>query len=114
MLGNRSISRHDLPDGLCAKTILTNLNVNISESSNGTEAPPVTPLTVEKTTNLWERFCNLTNLNTVCDEYFTHHNATNIEGIPGLASGVIAGITLYCVRLVCSCSDYTTALANSK
>ncbi|XP_053475007.1 solute carrier family 12 member 6-like isoform X1 [Ictalurus furcatus] len=92
MLGNRSISRHELHDDLCAKTVLTdsNINVNISENFNGTEAPPFTPSKVEKTTNLWLRFCNSSKLNAACDEYFMNNNVTKIEGIPGLASGVIA------------------------
>lgn len=95
MLGNRSISRHELPDDLCAKTIVNELsdNTNVSESFNGTEGPPVTLLIKEKTTSLWLRFCNSSNVNAVCDEYFTLNNVTKIEGIPGLASGVIAGIT---------------------
>uniref|UniRef100_A0A8B9LPE8 Solute carrier family 12 member 6 n=1 Tax=Astyanax mexicanus TaxID=7994 RepID=A0A8B9LPE8_ASTMX len=42
-----------------------------------------------KTTSLWTRFCNSSELNAVCDEYFTHSNVTQIQGIPGLASGVI-------------------------
>ncbi|MCI4394884.1 hypothetical protein PGIGA_G00174000 [Pangasianodon gigas] len=92
MLGNRSISQHELHDDLCAKTILSEskINVNISESFNGTEAPPITPLMVETTTDLWSRFCNSSKLNAVCDEYFTHNNVTKIEGIPGLASRVMA------------------------
>ncbi|XP_058240649.1 solute carrier family 12 member 6-like isoform X1 [Hemibagrus wyckioides] len=92
MLGNRSISRHELHDNLCAKMIQdeNSININISESFNGTEAPSFTPLVVEKTTVLWSRFCNLSKLNTVCDEYFTHNNVTKIAGIPGLTSGIIA------------------------
>lgn len=96
MLGNRSISRHELHDDLCAKTILIDLNtdVNVSEGFNGTEAPPVAPVG-ERTTNLWLRFCNSTKLNVVCDEYFTQNNVTKIEGIPGLASGVLAGTVVH-------------------
>ncbi|XP_026990733.1 solute carrier family 12 member 6-like isoform X1 [Tachysurus fulvidraco] len=92
MLGNRSISRHELHDDLCAKTIQIDYSINssIGESFNGTEASPITPLVVEKTTDLWSRFCNSSSLNAVCDEYFTHNNVSKIEGIPGLASGVIA------------------------
>lgn len=91
MLGNRSISQHELHDDLCVKTIPSDLN--ISESFNGTEAPPISSLMVMKTTDLWSRFCDSSELNARCDEYFTHNNITRIEGIPGLASGVIAGIT---------------------
>ncbi|TSY83953.1 Solute carrier family 12 member 6 [Bagarius yarrelli] len=93
MLGNRSISRHELHDDLCAKTITINpgdsINGSISESFNSTETPPVTPVLVEKTTDLWFLFCNSSKLNAACDEYFVHNNVTKIEGIPGLASGVI-------------------------
>uniref|UniRef100_A0A8B9LTP8 Solute carrier family 12 member 6 n=1 Tax=Astyanax mexicanus TaxID=7994 RepID=A0A8B9LTP8_ASTMX len=96
MLGNRSLSQHELRDGHCAKTVLVLREppvqevtyVNISSSFNSTVSPP--PLTlVEKTTSLWTRFCNSSELNAVCDEYFTHSNVTQIQGIPGLASGVI-------------------------
>uniref|UniRef100_A0A8B9LP69 Solute carrier family 12 member 6 n=1 Tax=Astyanax mexicanus TaxID=7994 RepID=A0A8B9LP69_ASTMX len=69
MLGNRSLSQHELRDGHCAKTVLV------------LREPP--------TTSLWTRFCNSSELNAVCDEYFTHSNVTQIQGIPGLASGVI-------------------------
>uniref|UniRef100_A0A4W4EKK2 Solute carrier family 12 member 6 n=1 Tax=Electrophorus electricus TaxID=8005 RepID=A0A4W4EKK2_ELEEL len=60
MLGNRSLSQHYLSDGQC------------------------------KTTILWQQFCNSSEMNAICDEYFAHNNVTQIEGIPGLASGVIA------------------------
>uniref|UniRef100_A0A4W4EEP0 Solute carrier family 12 member 6 n=1 Tax=Electrophorus electricus TaxID=8005 RepID=A0A4W4EEP0_ELEEL len=62
MLGNRSLSQHYLSDGQC-----------------GTN-----------TTILWQQFCNSSEMNAICDEYFAHNNVTQIEGIPGLASGVIA------------------------
>ncbi|XP_060772961.1 solute carrier family 12 member 6-like isoform X3 [Neoarius graeffei] len=88
MLGNRSISWHELRDDLCAKTIL--IDYNVSESFNSTEAPPITPLMVKKTTDLWSRFCYSSDPNAECDKYFTHNNVTKIEGIPGLASGLIA------------------------
>uniref|UniRef100_A0A671L917 Solute carrier family 12 member 6 n=1 Tax=Sinocyclocheilus anshuiensis TaxID=1608454 RepID=A0A671L917_9TELE len=60
MLGNRSLAQHELKDGHC------------------------------KTTHLWRLFCNGSELSAVCNEYFLHHNVTQIQGIPGLASGVIA------------------------
>uniref|UniRef100_A0A3B1JY62 Solute carrier family 12 member 6 n=1 Tax=Astyanax mexicanus TaxID=7994 RepID=A0A3B1JY62_ASTMX len=96
MLGNRSLSQHELRDGHCAKTVLVLREppvqevtyVNISSSFNSTVSPPP-PTLVEKTTSLWTRFCNSSELNAVCDEYFTHNNVTQIQGIPGLASGVI-------------------------
>ncbi|KAG5848713.1 hypothetical protein ANANG_G00102300 [Anguilla anguilla] len=37
---------------------------------------------------LWENFCGYENMSE-CDEYFTKNNVTEIQGIPGLASGVI-------------------------
>ncbi|XP_070583223.1 solute carrier family 12 member 6 isoform X2 [Erythrolamprus reginae] len=69
MLGNRSLSQHHIQT--CAKT---------KEYGN---------LTIP--TFLWTRFCNHSSLlNASCDEYFQHNNVTAIQGIPGLASGVIA------------------------
>uniref|UniRef100_A0A4W4EIT1 Solute carrier family 12 member 6 n=1 Tax=Electrophorus electricus TaxID=8005 RepID=A0A4W4EIT1_ELEEL len=65
MLGNRSLSQHYLSDAPLAAI-------------------------VEKTTILWQQFCNSSEMNAICDEYFAHNNVTQIEGIPGLASGVIA------------------------
>uniref|UniRef100_A0AAR2KL05 Solute carrier family 12 member 6 n=1 Tax=Pygocentrus nattereri TaxID=42514 RepID=A0AAR2KL05_PYGNA len=48
-----------------------------------------TEASINKTTVLWMRFCNSSELNAVCDDYFAHNNVTEIKGIPGLASGVI-------------------------
>uniref|UniRef100_A0A673I238 Solute carrier family 12 member 6-like n=1 Tax=Sinocyclocheilus rhinocerous TaxID=307959 RepID=A0A673I238_9TELE len=63
MLGNRSLAQHELKDGHCVKTLLPPQEAaNTSESFNGTDAPP----------------------------YFLHHNVSQIQGIPGLTSGVIA------------------------
>uniref|UniRef100_A0A8C4DLF7 Solute carrier family 12 member 6 n=1 Tax=Dicentrarchus labrax TaxID=13489 RepID=A0A8C4DLF7_DICLA len=45
---------------------------------------------VEKTTYLWKRFCQGTELNASCDEYFNSNNFSKIEAIPGLASGIIS------------------------
>uniref|UniRef100_A0A670J718 Solute carrier family 12 member 6 n=1 Tax=Podarcis muralis TaxID=64176 RepID=A0A670J718_PODMU len=68
MLGNRSLSRHHIND--CAKTV---------------ERDNITQHTV-----LWEFFCNATkHHNASCDDYFQHNNVTVIQGIPGLASGII-------------------------
>uniref|UniRef100_A0A3Q1BEA2 Solute carrier family 12 member 6 n=1 Tax=Amphiprion ocellaris TaxID=80972 RepID=A0A3Q1BEA2_AMPOC len=61
MLGNRTINSHD-----------------------------VTPAMMEKTTFLWKHFCQGPELNASCDEYFKANNFTEITGIPGLASGIIA------------------------
>uniref|UniRef100_A0A3P8TGW5 Solute carrier family 12 member 6 n=1 Tax=Amphiprion percula TaxID=161767 RepID=A0A3P8TGW5_AMPPE len=43
-----------------------------------------------KTTFLWKHFCQGPELNASCDEYFKANNFTEITGIPGLASGIIA------------------------
>ncbi|XP_051945149.1 solute carrier family 12 member 6-like [Xyrauchen texanus] len=97
MLGNRSISQQKLNDMQCSKTMMFGdpvtqkaVNDTAVESFNTTVAPPVTPDMVEKTTDLWQWFCNSSELNAFCDEYFIHNNVTKIQGIPGLASGVIA------------------------
>ncbi|XP_067905580.1 solute carrier family 12 member 4 isoform X1 [Heterodontus francisci] len=67
MLGNRTLSRN-LFD-VCAKTAVEN------------------NLTV--TTKLWDLFCSTKNLTGTCDEYFVQNNVTEIQGIPGVASGII-------------------------
>ncbi|KAK1161867.1 solute carrier family 12 member 4-like isoform X1 [Acipenser oxyrinchus oxyrinchus] len=68
MLGNRTLSR-DLFD-VCAKTVVEN-NVTVASK-------------------LWENFCSTANMTMeMCDEYFTHNNVTEIQGIPGLARGII-------------------------
>ncbi|KAL8176455.1 UNVERIFIED_CONTAM: hypothetical protein K2H54_034777, partial [Gekko kuhli] len=68
MLGNRTLSQHHL--GVCAKT---------QERDN-----------ITTTTGLWAAFCNSSDrLNASCDEYFHHNNVTVIQGIPGLASGIL-------------------------
>uniref|UniRef100_A0AAQ5Y7T1 Solute carrier family 12 member 6 n=1 Tax=Amphiprion ocellaris TaxID=80972 RepID=A0AAQ5Y7T1_AMPOC len=69
MLGNRTINSHDVADDQCRKT---------------------TPAMMEKTTFLWKHFCQGPELNASCDEYFKANNFTEITGIPGLASGIIA------------------------
>ncbi|XP_059361739.1 solute carrier family 12 member 6-like isoform X1 [Carassius carassius] len=89
MLGNRSLSQHELKDGLCLKTLQVPPPLeaaNASESFNSTDAP----LTQETTSDLWRHFCNSSELSAVCDDYFLHNNVTEIHGIPGLSSGVIA------------------------
>ncbi|XP_061613601.1 solute carrier family 12 member 7 isoform X2 [Phyllopteryx taeniolatus] len=42
------------------------------------------------TTQLWKLFCNGPELNATCNEYFLNNNVTEIQGIPGLTSGVIS------------------------
>lgn len=44
------------------------------------------------TTQLWGLFCSSRFLNATCDEYFTQNNVTEIQGIPGAASGLIKGL----------------------
>uniref|UniRef100_A0A8C3AB37 Solute carrier family 12 member 6 n=1 Tax=Cyclopterus lumpus TaxID=8103 RepID=A0A8C3AB37_CYCLU len=63
MLGNRTISGHEIEDHQCTKT---------------------------KTTYLWKQFCQGPEVNASCDEYFLSNNFSQIEGIPGLASGIIS------------------------
>uniref|UniRef100_A0A667XJ19 Solute carrier family 12 member 7a n=1 Tax=Myripristis murdjan TaxID=586833 RepID=A0A667XJ19_9TELE len=41
------------------------------------------------TTDLWSLFCESKHLNATCDDYFSVNNVTEIQGIPGLLSGVI-------------------------
>ncbi|XP_062845440.1 solute carrier family 12 member 4 [Trichomycterus rosablanca] len=68
MLGNRTLVR-DLFD-VCAKT-----------ETVGNETTH---------TKLWMNFCSSENGSSVhCDEYFAKNNVTEIQGIPGLASGII-------------------------
>uniref|UniRef100_A0A8C3G775 Solute carrier family 12 member 6 n=1 Tax=Cyclopterus lumpus TaxID=8103 RepID=A0A8C3G775_CYCLU len=55
--------------------------------------PPHFPLELpllEKTTYLWKQFCQGPEVNASCDEYFLSNNFSQIEGIPGLASGIIS------------------------
>ncbi|XP_068190861.1 solute carrier family 12 member 5b isoform X1 [Antennarius striatus] len=42
------------------------------------------------TTRLWGSFCDSEYLNATCDEYFTNNNVTEIQGIPGVTSGILA------------------------
>ncbi|XP_066579027.1 solute carrier family 12 member 6 isoform X2 [Amia ocellicauda] len=68
MLGNRTLSRHEFD--MCSKTQL------------------VGNLTV--TSRLWDLFCERAELNATCDPYFALANLSRVQGIPGLASGVMA------------------------
>ncbi|XP_031443800.1 solute carrier family 12 member 5 isoform X2 [Phasianus colchicus] len=67
LLGNRTLSRHGFD--LCTKVVV-----------EGNETVG---------SKLWELFCTSRFLNATCDEYFTMNNVTEIEGIPGAASGLI-------------------------
>ncbi|XP_037539756.1 solute carrier family 12 member 5 [Nematolebias whitei] len=42
------------------------------------------------TTKLWLSFCDSDSLNATCDEYFTNNNVTEVQGIPGVTSGILA------------------------
>jgi len=53
--------------------------------------PTLAPAVLEKTTSLWVAFCHSEELNATCDAYFAANNFTEIQGIPGLASGIITG-----------------------
>nr|XP_020662712.1 solute carrier family 12 member 5 [Pogona vitticeps] len=67
LLGNRTLSRHGFD--VCAKV------VQVGNETIGSQ--------------LWELFCTSRFLNATCDEYFEQNNVTEIEGIPGAASGLI-------------------------
>ncbi|XP_061769420.1 solute carrier family 12 member 6-like isoform X3 [Nerophis ophidion] len=99
MLGNRTINGHDLVDDHCAKTVLLpaekeDANVTLPIDGNTTAFPTFEPdpssALMEKTTYLWSRYCQSTDLNASCDDYFSTNNFSSIDGIPGLASGIIA------------------------
>ncbi|XP_034164441.1 solute carrier family 12 member 7 isoform X5 [Pangasianodon hypophthalmus] len=68
LLGNRTLQNQDFDK--CLKTeIIDNVTV---------------------TTKLWSLFCDTPYLNATCDEYFRKNNVTEVQGIPGLTSGVIS------------------------
>lgn len=69
LLGNRTLSKRSFDT--CAKVQMVN---------NSTV-----------TTALWRLFCNGSSPSTTCDEYFVQNNVTEIQGIPGVASGVFLG-----------------------
>lgn len=53
------------------------------------------------TTKLWRSFCDSEYLNATCDEYFTDNNVTEVQGIPGITSGILAGMTsLNAIRIL--------------
>ncbi|XP_034162772.2 solute carrier family 12 member 5b isoform X2 [Pangasianodon hypophthalmus] len=68
VLGNRTLVSKGFD--ICAKTI---------ETGNGTV-----------TTKLWKLFCDSEFLNATCDEYFTNNNVSQVQGIPGITSGILA------------------------
>ncbi|NWZ66706.1 S12A7 protein, partial [Acrocephalus arundinaceus] len=68
LLGNRTLSKRSFE--VCAK---------FTESNNET-----------KTTPLWRLFCDSSSLNATCDDYFSLNNVTEIQGIPGIMSGVLS------------------------
>ncbi|XP_042665081.1 solute carrier family 12 member 7 isoform X3 [Centrocercus urophasianus] len=70
LLGNRTLSKRSFD--VCAK---------FTERNNET-----------KTTNLWLLFCNSSLPTAMCDDYFSLNNVTEIQGIPGILSGVLIGI----------------------
>ncbi|XP_072307345.1 solute carrier family 12 member 7 isoform X3 [Eucyclogobius newberryi] len=68
MLGNRTL--HNQKFDKCLKTeVIDNMTVS---------------------TELWRLFCDSAELNATCNEYFTNNNLTEVQGIPGLTSGVIS------------------------
>ena len=67
LLGNRTLSRRGFD--VCAK---------VHAASNGS-----TP------TALWGLFCNSSAASSSCDPYFVQNNVTEVQGIPGVASGVL-------------------------
>ncbi|XP_069007369.1 solute carrier family 12 member 7 isoform X4 [Embiotoca jacksoni] len=68
MLGNRTLQNNNFDK--CLKTeVIDNLTV---------------------TTNLWRLFCDGPALNATCNDFFLNNNVTEVQGIPGLTSGVIS------------------------
>ncbi|XP_067434765.1 solute carrier family 12 member 7 isoform X7 [Thunnus thynnus] len=68
LLGNRTLQNHNFDK--CSKfEVIGNLTV---------------------TTKLWQLFCDGPDLNATCNEYFVNNNVTEVQGIPGLTSGVIS------------------------
>uniref|UniRef100_A0A8C7ZA33 Solute carrier family 12 member 5a n=1 Tax=Oryzias sinensis TaxID=183150 RepID=A0A8C7ZA33_9TELE len=67
LLGNRTLVSKSFD--VCAKTL---------ETANGTV-----------TTQMWRIFCDSPLLNATCDPYFAANNVTQIQGIPGITSGIL-------------------------
>ncbi|KAM9488190.1 solute carrier family 12 member 7 isoform 5-T5 [Clarias gariepinus] len=68
LLGNRTLQNQDFDK--CLKTDIVN-NVTVP-------------------TKLWSLFCDTPYLNATCNEYFMENNVTEVQGIPGLKSGIIS------------------------
>lgn len=85
MLGNRTLVSKGFD--ICAKTI---------ERGNATV-----------TTKLWRLFCDSEFLNATCDEYFTNNNISQIQGIPGVTSGILAGQKSTTLMLIIHCNIHT-------
>ncbi|XP_049604924.1 solute carrier family 12 member 7 isoform X2 [Syngnathus scovelli] len=68
MLGNRTLQNHNF-DKCLKMDMIDNLTT---------------------TTQLWKLFCDGPESNATCNEYFLNNNVTQIQGIPGLISGVIS------------------------
>ncbi|KAF5899356.1 solute carrier family 12 member 7-like isoform X5, partial [Clarias magur] len=68
LLGNRTLQNEDFDK--CLKTEIIN-NVTVP-------------------TKLWSLFCDSPYLNATCNEYFMENNVTELQGIPGLTSGIIS------------------------
>lgn len=100
MLGNRTINGHDITDGHCSKTVLgkvpaEKLDSNFTVNEHSTAGPTFDPsrvpeVMVETPTRIWTFFCQSSELNATCDDYFNLNNFSEIKGIPGLASGIIS------------------------
>ncbi|XP_017292980.1 solute carrier family 12 member 6 isoform X1 [Kryptolebias marmoratus] len=96
MLGNRTISGHDIEDKQCKKMVPFKNTTEIFDSNftanyeNSTVGPTHSPAVVMETTSLWKVFCDGPELSASCDEYFASNNFSEIKGIPGLTSGVIS------------------------
>lgn len=70
MLGNRTLVRDRFD--VCAKTV-TEGNITVPSQ-------------------LWHSFCLAENMSSAqCDDYFIQNNVTEIQGIPGLGSGIVRG-----------------------
>lgn len=84
LLGNRTLARRGFE--ACTKA-LTGPNGSVN-------------------TALWMLFCNGSALTASCDEYFTQNNVSEIQGIPGVASGVLLGescsVPSLCSPALCS------------
>lgn len=86
LLGNRTLVSKSFD--VCAKTL---------ETANGTV-----------TTQMWRIFCDSPLLNATCDPYFAANNVTQIQGIPGITSGILTG--LYCFDRSCLTQKFQQCL----